>query len=83
MAVIAQNCPHIKVTVLDLNADLINKWNSDSLPIYEPGKTYLTLIVSSLTFTVYLLCLLSYLALLSSLSSLLELIALLTVSLLA
>lgn len=37
MAVIAQNCPHIKVTVLDLNAALIAKWNSDSLPIYEPG----------------------------------------------
>lgn len=37
MSVIAQNCPHIKVTVLDLNAKLIAKWNSKDLPIYEPG----------------------------------------------
>jgi UDPglucose 6-dehydrogenase len=37
MSVIAQNCPHIKVTVLDLNAKLIAKWNSEDLPIYEPG----------------------------------------------
>eukprot|EP01061_Rhynchopus_euleeides_P007850 TRINITY_DN168_c3_g1_i1.p1 TRINITY_DN168_c3_g1~~TRINITY_DN168_c3_g1_i1.p1 ORF type:complete len:477 (+),score=237.42 TRINITY_DN168_c3_g1_i1:154-1584(+) len=37
MAVIAANCPRVKVTVYDLNAERIAAWNSDSLPIYEPG----------------------------------------------
>ena len=40
MAVIAQKCPHIKVTVVDLNQDRINAWNNEDvslLPIYEPG----------------------------------------------
>ena len=40
MAVIAQKCPHIKVTVVDLNADRIEKWNDedvDNIPVYEPG----------------------------------------------
>lgn len=37
MAVIALKCPNIKVTVYDLNQDRINAWNSDKLPIYEPG----------------------------------------------
>ena len=37
MAIIALKCPHIKVTVVDLNADRIAAWNSDSLPIFEPG----------------------------------------------
>lgn len=40
MAVIAQKCPHIKVTVVDLNADRIASWNDeneDNIPIYEPG----------------------------------------------
>ena len=40
MAVIAQKCPHIKVTVVDVNESRINDWNSpndDDLPIYEPG----------------------------------------------
>ena len=37
MAVIAANCPHIKVTVYDLNQERIDAWNSDNLPIYEPG----------------------------------------------
>jgi len=37
MAMIALKCPHIEVVVLDLNEDRINAWNSDSLPIYEPG----------------------------------------------
>ena len=36
MAVIALKCPHIKVTVVNLNADRIAAWNSDSLPIFEP-----------------------------------------------
>ncbi len=40
MCVIAQNCPDIKVTVVDVNPERINCWNSDNLddlPIYEPG----------------------------------------------
>eukprot|EP00612_Vaucheria_litorea_P005112 CAMPEP_0171461728 /NCGR_PEP_ID=MMETSP0945-20130129/6056_1 /TAXON_ID=109269 /ORGANISM="Vaucheria litorea, Strain CCMP2940" /LENGTH=455 /DNA_ID=CAMNT_0011988125 /DNA_START=89 /DNA_END=1456 /DNA_ORIENTATION=- len=37
MAVIALNCPDIRVCVVDLSADQINAWNSDNLPIYEPG----------------------------------------------
>ncbi len=40
MAVIAQKCPNIKVTVVDLNADRIAKWNDenvDNIPVYEPG----------------------------------------------
>lgn len=40
MSVIAQKCPDIKVTVVDLNADRIAAWNDDNLdnlPIYEPG----------------------------------------------
>lgn len=37
MAVIAQQCPEIKVTVVDINADRIAQWQTDNLPIYEPG----------------------------------------------
>ena len=37
MAIIALKCPHIKVTVVDLNEQRIKDWNSDNLPIYEPG----------------------------------------------
>ena len=40
MAIIAQKCPHIKVTVVDLNQKRIDDWNSDdtnNIPIYEPG----------------------------------------------
>lgn len=40
MAVIAQKCPHIKVTVVDLNEARIQAWNStneNDLPVYEPG----------------------------------------------
>lgn len=40
MAVIAQKCPHIKVTVVDLNTDRIAKWNDEdvnNIPVYEPG----------------------------------------------
>ena len=35
--VIALKCPHIKVTVVDINKDRISAWNSDDLPIFEPG----------------------------------------------
>jgi UDPglucose 6-dehydrogenase len=37
MAVIALHCPQHKVTVVDINEARINAWNSDQLPIYEPG----------------------------------------------
>lgn len=40
MAVIAQKCPEIKVTVVDINPKRIADWNDedlDKLPIYEPG----------------------------------------------
>ncbi len=37
MAVIADKCPEIKVIVADINPERINAWNSDKLPIYEPG----------------------------------------------
>jgi len=40
MAVIANKCSDVKVTVVDLNQDRIDAWNStdtDNIPIYEPG----------------------------------------------
>ena len=37
MAVIAARCPRYQVTVVDVNADRIGAWQSDALPIYEPG----------------------------------------------
>ena len=40
MSVIALKCPHIKVTVVDLNEARIAQWNDedlDNLPVYEPG----------------------------------------------
>lgn len=37
MAVIAKNCPQHKVTVVDMNEAKIAAWQSDDLPIYEPG----------------------------------------------
>ncbi|MDR2727958.1 MAG: UDP-glucose 6-dehydrogenase [Chitinispirillales bacterium] len=37
MAMIAAKCPQYKVTIVDINAARINAWNSDELPIYEPG----------------------------------------------
>lgn len=40
MAVIAQKCPDIKVTVVDLNEARIAAWNdkdTNNIPIYEPG----------------------------------------------
>ncbi|KAI8999463.1 UDP-glucose/GDP-mannose dehydrogenase family, NAD binding domain-containing protein [Gaertneriomyces semiglobifer] len=36
-SVIAYKCPFIKVTIVDLNKSRIAAWNSDTLPIYEPG----------------------------------------------
>ena len=37
MAMIANKCPQYKVTVVDLNSQRIAAWQTDSLPIYEPG----------------------------------------------
>jgi UDPglucose 6-dehydrogenase len=37
MAVIADRCPDLSVTVIDLNEARIAAWNSDTLPVYEPG----------------------------------------------
>lgn len=36
-AVIADRCPDIKVTVVDIMQKRIDDWNSDTLPIFEPG----------------------------------------------
>jgi len=40
MAIIAKQCPEIKVTVVDLNVARIAAWNDenmDNMPVYEPG----------------------------------------------
>jgi UDPglucose 6-dehydrogenase len=37
MAMIAAKCPDIKVTVTDPNEARIAAWNTDHLPVYEPG----------------------------------------------
>lgn len=36
-SVIAYKCPEIQVTVVDISEARIEAWNSDQLPIYEPG----------------------------------------------
>ncbi len=37
MSMIAFKCPQYKVTVVDINQARIDAWNSDVIPIYEPG----------------------------------------------
>lgn len=39
MAVIAINCPKIKVTVVDIDSEKIKRWNGpvENLPVFEPG----------------------------------------------
>lgn len=37
MAMIAEKCPDIRVEVVDVNEVRIAAWNSDELPVYEPG----------------------------------------------
>jgi UDPglucose 6-dehydrogenase len=40
MAVIADRCPHVQVTVVDINQARIGAWNRSDLrklPVYEPG----------------------------------------------
>lgn len=37
MAMIAHKCHDIEVTVVDVNEERISAWNTNSLPVYEPG----------------------------------------------
>jgi len=37
MAVVAKHCPEHRVVVVDINEARIAAWNSERLPIYEPG----------------------------------------------
>ena len=37
MAMIADKCPQYRVELVDVNQARIDAWNSDHLPIYEPG----------------------------------------------
>ena len=37
MAMIAHKCPDIQVAVVDINNERIDAWNSENLPVYEPG----------------------------------------------
>lgn len=37
MTVIANKCPEYKVTIVDISKERIAAWNSDRLPIFEPG----------------------------------------------
>lgn len=40
MSVVAKQCPHIEVTIVDVNSERIKAWNDENLenlPIYEPG----------------------------------------------
>ncbi|MBO7742226.1 MAG: hypothetical protein J6S21_06695, partial [Victivallales bacterium] len=37
MAVIADKCPDCRIAVVDIDERRIAAWNSDELPIYEPG----------------------------------------------
>lgn len=37
MAMIASKCPNIQVNIVDINEERIDAWNSEKLPIYEPG----------------------------------------------
>jgi len=37
MTIIAKNCPEHTVTVVDINQERIKRWNSNDLPIFEPG----------------------------------------------
>ena len=41
MAMIANKCPDIRIDVVDINEKRIAAWNSDELPIYEPGLSEL------------------------------------------
>lgn len=51
-SVIAQMCPEITVTVVDVNETRIKAWNSDTLPIYEVGYPILVVGQDELCFMV-------------------------------
>jgi UDPglucose 6-dehydrogenase len=37
MTIIANKCPDYKVTVVDISQERVDAWNSNQLPIFEPG----------------------------------------------
>jgi UDPglucose 6-dehydrogenase len=37
MTIISNRCPDYKVTVVDISQERVDAWNSDNLPIFEPG----------------------------------------------
>ncbi|KAG2496632.1 hypothetical protein HYH03_005453 [Edaphochlamys debaryana] len=37
MACLAYQCPDVRVTVVDISEARVQAWNSDKLPLYEPG----------------------------------------------
>jgi UDPglucose 6-dehydrogenase len=37
MTMIADKCPDYKITIVDINKEKISAWQTDNLPIYEPG----------------------------------------------
>jgi UDPglucose 6-dehydrogenase len=37
MAIIADHCPKVRTTIVDMNAARVAAWNSDTLPVFEPG----------------------------------------------
>src|SRR5210317_743177 len=37
MAMIADKCPQYRVELVDISRARVDAWNSDDLPIYEPG----------------------------------------------
>lgn len=37
MTIIAQHCPELRIVVVDVNQAKIDQWNSDDLPLFEPG----------------------------------------------
>jgi UDPglucose 6-dehydrogenase len=37
MPILASHCPHHRIVVVDINQERIAAWESDQLPIYEPG----------------------------------------------
>ena len=49
-SVIAKKCPDICVTVVDKSPGRIAEWNSDKLPVYEPGIYYTSQSLKSFLF---------------------------------
>lgn len=45
MAMMALKCPNISITCLDLNQERVDAWNSETLPIHEPGLLEIVLAV--------------------------------------